>query len=267
MESIFIEFDKNVFSTKSNIILGLIYRMPDSPIEVFNIRMDSILNTIRREKKICYFLGDLNICFLKSESHRLTSEFIDLIYSYGVFPLISKPTRVTKTSATLIDHILTNNFDTNSHHKQGILCSSISDHYSVFHIARNTQESASENSLPLVLRRNITQRNIQRFISEIRNISWQDVMDLNDVQTAYGRFQLKISKVYDLCFPLKPMRKQYFNNKPWLTIALKESIKIKNKLYVNRHKGNNPDNNLIEYKRWQPIAILNDLIFENKHQK
>ena len=34
------------------------------------------------------------------------------------------------------------------------------------------------------------------------------------------------------------MRKKYFNNKPWLTPALKDSIKNKNKLYVNRYKGN-----------------------------
>ena len=206
--------------------------MPDSSIEVFNERMDSILNTIRREKKICYFLGDLNICFLKNESHKLTSEFLDLIYSYGVFPLITKPTRVTKTSATLIDHILTNNFDTNARHKQGILCSSISDHFSVFHIARNAKQSANNNLLPPVLRRNINHRNTQRFVNEINQINWQDVMDLNNAQAAYTSFQLNISKVYNSCFPLRPMRKQYFNNKPWLTTALKESIKMKNKLYV-----------------------------------
>ena len=104
METIFIELDKSIFSTKRNIILGLIYRMPDSSVKVFNERMESNLNVITREKKICYFMGDLNICFLKNESHKLTSDFIDIIYSYNVFPLISKPTRVTKTSATLIDH-------------------------------------------------------------------------------------------------------------------------------------------------------------------
>ena len=100
-------------------------------------------------------IGDLNICFLKSENHKLTSDFIDTIYSYGVFPLISKPTRVTSTSASLIDHILTNNFDSKSHHKQGILCSTISDHFAVFHIATNTKELGNANdTLPPKLRRN-----------------------------------------------------------------------------------------------------------------
>ena len=35
MESIFIELDKSLFDTKKNIIVGRIYRMPDSSIEVF----------------------------------------------------------------------------------------------------------------------------------------------------------------------------------------------------------------------------------------
>ena len=39
MESIFIELDKSIFSTKSNIIVGLIYRMPDSSVEIFNARI------------------------------------------------------------------------------------------------------------------------------------------------------------------------------------------------------------------------------------
>ena len=36
MESIFIEIDKDIFRTNSNIVIGLIYRMPDSSVDVFN---------------------------------------------------------------------------------------------------------------------------------------------------------------------------------------------------------------------------------------
>ena len=127
---------------------------------------------------------------MNSDKHTPTQEFLDVMYAHSLFPYISKPTRVTKTSATIIDHILTNNFDSHSHHKQGIICSSISDHFSVFHIATDTREHENANSsLPPVLKRNITQRNIQKFINDIRNISWQDVEEVNDVQIAYNLFQ------------------------------------------------------------------------------
>ena len=41
------------------------------------------------------------------------------IASNNVFPLITKPTRVTENTATLIDHILTNTLDIASEHEQG----------------------------------------------------------------------------------------------------------------------------------------------------
>ena len=47
------------------------------------------------------------------------------------------------------------------------------------------------------------------------------------------------------------MQKKYYNNKPWLTPILKESIKVKNKLYVNRFKGNNPVEQIDYYKRYR----------------
>ena len=111
------------------------------------------------ESKICYFLGDLSIDLLKHEEHRLIKEFLDLIYSYNVFPLISKPTRITSNTATLIDHILTNNFQYHSKHFQGILCSSISDHNAIFHLIRYCKKGSPDN----ITKRVFNQTNILKF--------------------------------------------------------------------------------------------------------
>ena len=51
------------------------------------------------------------------------------MYSYGIFPLIVKPTGVTEQSVTLIDHVWTNNFEILSQRKLGILLTSMSDQY------------------------------------------------------------------------------------------------------------------------------------------
>ena len=85
--------------------------MPDSSVEVFHERVNDIMSTMQRENKTCYLLGDLNIDFLKSDGHKPTSDFLDTIYSHNLFPLITKPNRVTIHSATLIDHIITNDFE------------------------------------------------------------------------------------------------------------------------------------------------------------
>ena len=59
----------------------------------------------------------------------------------------------------------------------------------------------------------------------------------NNPQIAYTSFHNIISKLYNTCFPLRPTPKKYYNSKPWLTAAMKEAIKYKNKLFVDRFNG------------------------------
>ena len=251
MESVFIEIDCTVFGTKSNIIIGVIYRMPDSSVDVFNERMCDILNVVTKEKKICYLVGDLNIDLLKHEEHRPTSDFVDILYANNMFPLIVKPTRVTDKSATLIDHITTNNFDIYSRHKQGILMSFISDHYALFHIAGNTQFQPSISNCK-TLKRDMRHQNVQRFVNEMKIVNWNQVLECDNAQLAYSTFHKVISEKYNKCFPLrKSSGNRYTNNNPWLSPAMKESIKVKNKLYINRNMGDNKQEKLAFYKLYR----------------
>ena len=254
MESIFIEVEKTCFNTKTNLIICVIYRPPDSSVEVFKDRMDSILEKVNREKKIIYSMGDKNICLLKGDDHKQTSEFIDTLYSHGVFPLITKPTRVTQNTATVIDHIYTNNIDSqvndNSIHVQGILCSTISDHFSVFHIVSNSKCTESDQELQPRLTRSYTEQSIQKFSKDFSMIDWQDVYDSQDPNAAYITLSKRLSQSYNKCFPLKPCKRKYLTNKPWLTHALKESIKMKNKMYCTRNIGDFEQNDKC-YKKYR----------------
>ena len=226
MESLFIEVDNNVFQTSSSIIIGIVYRMPDSSIDIFNDRMTDIMNKVNKENKLFYMLGDLNIDLLKYEEHRLTSSFVDILYSNNVFPLITKPTRVTQTTATLIDHVLTNNFDIWGKHRQGILCTDMTDHYAVFHVAGNTM-SKSKDYLSPTVKRDMSHRNVQKFIDEIQQVDWQIVTEIREPQNAYTQFHNVISQTYDKCFPYKRYKSGYATKKPWITTAIRESIKNK----------------------------------------
>ena len=167
METVFIELDKSIFNADSNIVIGFIYHMPNSSVDVFDDRISDILNVLQRECKLCYLLGDLDIDFLKAEDHRATDELLDVLYCCNVFPLITKPTRVTSTTASLIDHILTNNLDNDM--TQGMICPSISDHYAVFHVAGNDETDHAQTEIPLLIR-NMGQGNIAKFICEMNMV-------------------------------------------------------------------------------------------------
>ena len=54
-------------------------------------------------------MGDYNINILNIATHSATADFVDSTYSYGFSPLIKRPTRITRSSATIIDNIFTNN--------------------------------------------------------------------------------------------------------------------------------------------------------------
>ena len=60
-------------------------------------------------------------------NHSETTEFIDGLFSNMLRPLITKPTRLTSYSATLIDNILTNNIFPNA--LDGLFGNDISDSY------------------------------------------------------------------------------------------------------------------------------------------
>ncbi len=53
-------------------------------------------------------MGDFNIDLLKVNIYAKTNEFANDVISQGFIPKLTRPTRITPHSATLIDHIYSN---------------------------------------------------------------------------------------------------------------------------------------------------------------
>ena len=75
-------------------------------------------------------MADFNIDLLRSDTNLQTTDFIHNMFANAFYPTISKPTRVTKQTATLIDNIITNIHEYSI--KSGILYNDISDHFPIF---------------------------------------------------------------------------------------------------------------------------------------
>ena len=67
---------------------------------------------------------------------------------------------------------------------------------------------------------------------------------------AFEKFHVKLKLAYDRAFPNRKMTKTYHTRKPWLTEALKNSIKIKNKMYIT-YKKCSSSNNEMQYKNYK----------------
>jgi len=82
-DSLFIQ----IIITKSrNIIIGVIYKPPDTDVIKFKEDLDKALKIISKEHRACYLLGDLNINLLKQNVHSPTKHFLDTLLTHGFFP-------------------------------------------------------------------------------------------------------------------------------------------------------------------------------------
>jgi len=94
-------------NARPNITVGCIYQHPTCNLPAFSSEFDTLLNEISQYE--IYILGDFNIDLLKYSKHLLSEEYLDMLYSNNLLPLITKPTRLTHCTSTLIDHIIYTN--------------------------------------------------------------------------------------------------------------------------------------------------------------
>ena len=228
IESIFIEIDKECMNAKKNIVIGVIYRIPNTNMMDFNTTLASVLEQLRMENKLVYLMGDYNIDLFNSETHDLTNAFVDVMYCNEFLPLISRPTRITSSSATLIDNIFTNNHDNLNCSLSGILVTDVSDHFPIFHINRSFTVEETES---FIVTRVFNEKNKQKFREAISAVDWTEICNIPDTQNSFSHFHSVLISLQDKCFPKIRIRKKYSNRKPWLSDGLRNSIRNKNKLY------------------------------------
>ena len=136
MNSLFIKIENKSTLTKHNIIVGCIYIPPSYPLHYFNELLGEILCKLESEKKYVYITGDFNSNTLVSNTS--TEEFKNILLSNHFYPLINRPTRINKSSATLIANIYCNMPNTSKTMAAVLLHTNISDHKGIFCIDNNS---------------------------------------------------------------------------------------------------------------------------------
>jgi len=99
-------------------------------------------------------MGDMNIDFKNFGFRTKTSDYLDNIFSHGFLPVITKRIRISTTSATLIDHIYSNNLSTMAN--SGIIITNVTDRFATFHMKNiNRNKANSTNKVRLFSKNNI----------------------------------------------------------------------------------------------------------------
>ena len=108
-------------------LVTTVYRPPSASSEFFD-HFEKLIKAIDNENKEMFILGDLNCDMLKadSDSNIPTKKIKSLYELYQLTQLINEATRVTMTTTSLIDHIVTNTPEKIS--DSGVIHTGISDH-------------------------------------------------------------------------------------------------------------------------------------------
>ena len=134
--------------------------------------MDNIkvlVNKFKEQEKQIFLAGDFNVNFLDYSRNLIVRDVFNLAFQNSIFPVINRPTRVTKTSATIIDHILISRIIDSPLHS-GIVKTDISDHFAVFCLLKtNFKQSNIKN---IIVKRDINKASIAHFKSLFNSIDW-----------------------------------------------------------------------------------------------
>ena len=143
---------------------------------------------------------------------------------YGFLPLITRPSKVTATSATLIDNTFTNDIgDIHVNYSvQGLFMTDISDHFPVFHVVKQME---IEEKDAYIYKRLYSSQNKDSFCDAMSNISWFEISRATDTQQAFDTFHKHLVDMNNKHFPKIRVKKKYNNRKTWLSEGLTNSIK------------------------------------------
>ena len=229
------------------ILIGVVYRPPGSNLDEFNMQFDSLMENLtigKNNKKKLFLTGDFNIDLLAFDNHTPTNDFIECMTVHHFFPLILQPTRITPTTATLIDNTFTNSLDCII--DSAIVTSDISDHLPIITWTQ-TKPHTMQNMGKIEMTRTTSKEASEMFKSTLSNVDWAPIIascNENDPSQAYNLFVKVIKASYDKAFPLKPKKisKKNTFHQPWMTQGLLNSIKKKEKLYIKYIKNPTPEN-------------------------
>ena len=173
---------------------------------------------------------DHNLDFLKSESHCGTSQFIQHNLDFNLIPTITRPTRVTRNSATLIDNIMVSQ-SLCGRYASGILVDDISDHMPTICVIRSLKGAGKD---PIQIKsRNTRPRNMAALKRHLQAYDWRTLLLTPDVNSTMVKLHETIQFEINLCIPevTRTLKRKQLRREPWITDSLKLSIDKSKRLY------------------------------------
>ena len=246
-ESCFIELP---LRGSKNIIVGEIYRIPGTNEHDFLIDYQNIIRQIQTENKLLILGMDQNIDYIKINTNHNAANFLDINLTSGLIPTIIRPTRITHTTATLIDNIYICN-EIASDFKSAILTTHISDHLPCLLSLSHPTRTKNHNTT-VIKTRDLNDANLESINRLLYDTTWA-CLDNMTVDDSYNYVVRTINNCIDLVAPerTKTITNKRIPKEPWMTSGLLKSSSKCDKLYrkvIGRDKNDKKYLDYIKYR-------------------
>ena len=247
----------NITVKGRNMICGSIYRPPNTDTKTFLQQFKGTMEKIKLGIHDDHIIGmDHNLDFLKSTHHSETSKFLDIILDNSMLPCITRPTRVTKNSSTLIDNIIVNN-KLYSKQRSCVLLHDISDHFPSFTIIENVKPLKKMPSK--IMSRSMNECSLTALKADLSAINWPAKLCSTDLNTVYDIFLDNLNELIEMHLPLREIT--ISAKQQMLTKGLLKCGKTKLKLYERSLKSHDVTD-IERYKQYR--SMLQKITRRNK---
>jgi hypothetical protein len=199
--------------SENNIYITLsIYRSPSGEIEAFLASLEGLLTYASKLMPKAHILlaGDFNIDLFQTT--KSTTNFLDLLLSFQLSQTINSPTRITKSTSTLIDNIFTNL--KSSQYTSKTFESGLSDHLALQITIPIIVTKTEPDSF--VYKRTFSETSYEQFYHYLSMEQWTNVYQLTDPSNMFDCFIKKFKFHFNNAFPIRKRKNRPPDSNNWI---------------------------------------------------
>lgn len=213
---------------------GVIYNPPGAKHmhDQFLVNFENILSFVVPSADHIFCLGDFNID-LFNFGNSITRDFLSLINGLGLTQIINEPTRITSTTATLLDLVLVDA-------EELVANSGVVDLHTIDHslVYCNLKLINTISNPTYITYRDFNRFNHQQFYEHLQSLPWRNIYDIQNINDKIEFLNSNITALLDIHAPLKTSRITK-PPAPWLTDDLRGLMSVRDAA-LRRFKNKKP---------------------------
>ena len=206
------------------------YRPPNCNVRTFLKEYTNLITNLRKNKHHEIIIGiDHNLDLLKANTHSQINEFLELNLRKSLLPCISKPTRITHTTVSLIDNVMANPI-LQSDYSPYMLVDDLSDHIPIIVKFRN--QNKSMKGLKTVRHHKLDASVLDKIKADISKEDWYSTFSSLDANKCFDVFHKKLAESIEKHAPEKTLRvgRKNLIRDPWITSGIMKSLRKQKQL-------------------------------------